>query len=143
MSEMNFEKFSQFAYHGSVDYRDRQRYLKFVDMINRYIEKDHIAAFYPKNLFLDENDLTIYIFQEHHFSILQETNNGSMSLVTYKYRDITKLELIYSDERQYSSLKVMIGENDFIFNPHEDTNRAWAYAFGKLIDDMYKLLCKK
>src|SRR5690625_319047 len=59
---MTFSYFSNIAYQVSFD--GRNEYSKFIHPIKKFIGEDNINVFYPKNLLIDDEKLSIYIFQD-------------------------------------------------------------------------------
>lgn len=110
------------------------------DEINKVIDTTRIKVVYPKNLFIDNKQIEIYLFddKEHILKITYE--NKEVSIRLYFLKDITRLKNSVNYEKESRSLTIEFSNGEiFEFNSTSDTNSYHMHRFDDLILDILKL----
>jgi len=123
------------------DQKSRRYYSIFCN-IEKFINTDDIKLFYPKNLFLNDKELEVYIFLDG--KILRarplEVNNIELKILYLKDLIDFTCECIYDGEEYYYKLVLKFTTDELVFNKNEDTINGWGYKFEEQIKNITKIL---
>jgi Protein of unknown function (DUF3908) len=110
-------------------------------LIEKFVPKDDIKLFYPKNLF-NEKTLTTFLFLENQIFILE--NNQEVKVQVFNYNQIRNFELVTEGKYKPLHLKIGLTNGETLeFNSVSDTNQIWGRSFAEQIEEIFKLLIQK
>ncbi|WP_313429845.1 DUF3908 family protein [Siminovitchia terrae] len=98
------------------------------------------VVFYPKNLFVDNENVEVYFFDNQKVTVFTGKEEAS-SVKTLYYRQIESVEMEYKDIYYPSQLTVKFLNGQIIkLNSEVDTNNTWMNRFTKKIEDIFMKL---
>ena len=134
MNEMTYDYFMNFlSKEGSDSDYELHKFL------NEMVNKEKVIAFYPKGLFKNENNLEVYLFLKDKLSIYR-LNEARISLEIINYDQIKTVKFDYQDIYNPASLEIILENQSFEFNSHDDTNNRWAPRFIDLLKKIVKTM---
>lgn len=138
MREMSYEFFSSHVTQRNFDEADK--YTSILQVVEKFLDKEQIIVFYPKNLFVDEKQLEVQIYEKDRVVILNH-NEEEVKVRVLKYQLIEKVELIYTGYYEPLTLKINFRTGDSLeLNELDDTNSTWRRSFTSKIEEIFKLL---
>lgn len=137
---------------GLKDYFDSERfsgqkprkYSAIFSKIETVIDTGKIEMVYPKNLFLDDKDLEVYVVSGGKIlsCILLDDKKIQLQILNLKDLKNFKCEGLY-DEKGFRRITLEFGNDEVItFDSDEDTNDDWKSAFREHIKDLAKVVIK-
>ena len=143
--EITLENLRRYSMEGFYNSRNPQvqtlRYM--TDEIIKVIDTTKIKVVYPKNLFIDNKQIELYLFDDgdHIFKITYE--NKEVCIFLYLLKDITRLKNSVNYENKSRSLTIEFSNGEiFEFNSASDTNSYHMHRFEDLIVDIWKSFIK-
>lgn len=138
-----------------IDYIENKRYFdshrysdknarKYSDMlckIEEFIDPSDIKLFYPKNLFVDDKDLEVYVILDRNILRGRILDDNKMELTTLRLKDLLhfKCECTYNIEGFHKLTLRFKNDEVVIFDSMEDSNDSWRYKFENQIKELTKL----
>lgn len=112
--------------------------------IEELININEIKSFYPKNLFLDEKKLEVYIFFENKLLLGQNFKNDKVKIkiIDLNYLKEFKIESNWYEEG-INRITLKLDQEEIVFNSLEDSNENWKYRFKEEINNIFQLLIKE
>ncbi|MGM0806506.1 MAG: DUF3908 family protein [Bacillota bacterium] len=136
--EMTLDNFIQYSAQSGRE--NGNRFLVIVDFIEKYLNKEDVKVFYPKNLFVDEKLVEIYFFKNDKVVIVKETDFGMKSEII-NFNQIRSLTMDYQGEYSPVTLKIEFNNGVKIeLSDQYDTNSVWSNRFTHKIENVFKLL---
>jgi len=137
---MNLEMFERHI--RNKEFYGPQNLYTIVELIDRYIKnKEEIKEFYPKNIFVKEEELKVYLFMPNEVFAI-ENRIDSFILNRWKYESIEKMELTYKKTHPVMTMlniRLMSGD-EINLNSSADTNDSWAPKFAEKLLRIYSLI---
>lgn len=132
---------SYFESNRHCDGKSRRCNLIFHE-VEEFINSEHIKMFYPKNLFMEDKELEVYIFLEGKIlrARVLEGKNIELKILYFKYLKDFVYECIYDGGEYYHKLILNFTSDEVVFNKLEDTNSSWGPEFEEQIKNIAKLL---
>lgn len=119
--------------------------LRFMlEEIYKIVDTKEIKIVYPKNLFMDNKQVEIYLFDDNRHIIKFTYENDELNTLLYFFKDIEYLKNKVNCNDDSRSLEIKFINSETIeFSSINDTNSYHTQRFDELIIDIYKvLLCK-
>lgn len=110
------------------------------DEINKVIDTTRIKVVYPKNLFIENKQIELYLFddREHIFKVTHE--NNEVCIFLYFLKDIIHIKNSVNFGNKSRTLTIEFSNGEiFEFNNTSDTNSHYMHRFDNLIVDIWKL----
>lgn len=130
----------------SLEWEDRkyQVHIRLIKNMEARI-KEEMIQIYPKNLFINDEEITFYTFTDKHIFITKVDDDSDKLTQNkiMKIKDIEKLEIVEGNEYEPMTLKMYFynGE-EHIFNSGTDTNEPHMRSFNKTIKEIVILLLR-
>lgn len=117
------------------------RPLKFMlEEISKVIDISDIKIVYPKNLFIDDKQVELYLFNEKRQIMKVTYEDKEINTILYFLKDIVCLENKVNAEKRSRSLLIKFSNSEMIeFNNKNDTNSHYNDRFETLMIDITKL----
>ncbi len=133
--------FEGYRYHEPKS----RKYSAMFHSIEELINSDDIKLFYPKNLFVDDKDLEVYIVLEGKILRGRFLDDNKIELRVLHLKDLKdfKCEGIYNEEGFQKIILQFKNGEEIVFNSMEDTNDNWKYKFKEHIKDVAKMLIEQ
>lgn len=122
---------------------------RMLETLFEYVDKEKIEQIYPKNLFVDEKELEIYVFTKEKIIVItslreqnKKCNNVYIKLNVIKKQSINNLIITNEDNNTREvQLEIILKDGQKIcFNNIDDTNKTHQNNFKKLIQKLSKSL---
>jgi len=140
--DVDYKEIRDYFYNNR--YRDNasRKYADMFEKVSQIIDKNDILCFYPKYLFVDEQNLQLYFVLKNNKFIKVWINEEKK--IVMQFLNMNKIKnIIYEcplDDYGDYRLTLILEENEeeIIFNSKEDTNERWKYRFNEAICSMAK-----
>jgi len=122
-----------------------RNYKAIFSNIEEFIDHSEIKFFYPKNLFLVDKDLEVYVFLDGKILRGRSLEESRIELKIFNLRDLVDFKCECIDNREEYFHKITLKfENDeiIVFDSMTDTNESWKYKFDNQIKEIIKVLIK-
>lgn len=131
-------------YSNKCFYSERSsqaRSLRFVlEEINKVIDVNEIKVIYPMNLFIDDKQIEIYLFNDKRNIMKVTYENKELNAYLYFFKDIVNFKSKINCENKSRSLSIDFSNGEKIeFNSINDTNSYYTNEFDELIIGIWKL----
>lgn len=132
-------------FYGYWDSDEKTRNCRSIfNNIEMFVNPNEIRFFYPKNLFVKEKDLEIYIFLNDKI-IKGGIVDNNIELNIYNLKNLIGLRcecINYYEEFYHKIVMNFINEDVIILNSIDDSKDTWRYKFEEQIKDIIKELIK-
>lgn len=118
------------------------QYSKLIFKLDEFIDSNKIQLFYPRNLFLEDKELEVFIFIDNKLIIGKNINAGRIEIKVLKLNDIRDLksECTYYKDGFHRLTVTFTNNETLVFDSAEDTNESWRYSFENHIKELTKFL---
>jgi hypothetical protein len=143
--EITLENLRRYSMEGFYNSRNPQvQTLKYMtDEIIKVIDTTKIKVVYPKNLFIDNKQIELYLFDDGDHILKITYENKEVCIFLYLLKDITRLKNSVNYENKSRSLTIEFSNGEiFEFNSASDTNSYHMHRFEDLIIDIWKSFIK-
>ena len=115
-----------------------RKYWSIFYNIEEFIDPNKINIFYPKNMFVRDKDLEIYIFLENKILRCRIIDNGRIEIKILFLKDIKDFtcECIYDGEYYHKLTLKFINGEIIVLDSMVDTNFSWRNKFEKKIKEI-------
>lgn len=140
--EITFEYLTRYSSECFYDNRYPQaRPMKFMlEEIGKVIDISGIKVIYPKNLFVDDKQIEIYLFDDKRQIMKVTYEGGVVYTCLYFSKDIVNISSKINCDNNSRSLAVKFSNGEVIeVNSVNDTNAYHIYRFDELIIGIWKL----
>lgn len=128
-----------FETHKYEGEKSRQQWAIFYN-IEEFINPNNISVFYPKNMFVEDENLEIYIFLERKILRGRIIDDGRIEIKVLFLKDIKDFicECIYDGEYYHKLTFEFINGEIIELDSMLDTNFSWRNKFEKTIKEIIK-----
>lgn len=140
--EITFEYLIRYSNECFYDSRNPQaRPMRFMlEEIGKIIDISGIKVIYPKNLFVDDKQVEIYLFNDERQIMKVTYEGGEVYTSLYFSKDIVNISSKINCDNNSRSLLVKFSNGEVIeLNSVDDTNTYHTYRFDELIIGIWKL----
>lgn len=140
--EITFQFLTQYSNECFYSGRNPQaRPLKvMLEEINKVIDTSEIKVIYPKNLFVDDKQVEIYLFTDKRHIMKVTYENREVHTYLYFPKDIVNFSSKVNFEENSRSSVIKFSNSEMIeLNSLNDTNTYHTYRFEELIIGIWKL----
>lgn len=139
-----FEVRGYFEGHRYHDPKAR-RYSAIFRNIEEFIDPNKVSIFYPKNMFVDDKDLEIYVFLERKILRGRVLDNNKIEIKLLYLKDLKDFicECTYDEECYYKLTLKFYNDEVIVFDSLVDTNFSWKNKFNKVIKEIIKVIIDK
>lgn len=127
-------------YHNQ---KSRQCYAIFRS-IEEFINPDEVNIFYPKNLFIEDKKIEMYVFLKGKIVICKALEGNNIEQKILYLKDINDFTCeCYFDDEEYNYYKLIlsfVNNEVIIFDTSVDTNSSWRYKLEKQLKNIVKVL---
>jgi hypothetical protein len=139
---VDYKEIRDYFYNNRYRDNTTRKYADMFGKISQIIDENDILCFYPKYLFVDEQNLQLYLVLKNNKFIKVWINEEKR--IVMRFLNMNKIKnIIYEcplDEYGDYRLTLILEENieEITFNSKEDTNEHWKYKFNEAICSMVK-----
>ena len=139
---VDFNEIKDYFYRNRYCDNNSRKYASMFEKVSQIIDENDILCFYPKYLFVDEQNLQLYFVLKNNKFIKVWINEEKR--IVMRFLNMNKIKnIIYEcplDEYGDYRLTLILEENieEITFNSKEDTNEHWKYKFNEAICSMAK-----
>lgn len=140
--EITFDNLTRFSKECFYDNRYPQaRPMKIMlEEIGKIIDISGIKVVYPKNLFVDDKHVEIYLFNDKRQIMKVTYESGEVYTYLYFSKDIANIRSKINCDNNSRSLVVKFSNGEVIaLNSIDDTNTYYTNRFDELIISIWKL----
>ncbi|MGG4443722.1 DUF3908 family protein [Brevibacillus fortis] len=138
---LNFIEFTDYLRKVSFEGGSRLSFL--ANLLRKHVNQDNVLGFYPKNIFVEDKDVEVYVFEDNKVTIF--LNTGSQVIIkVLKYEHLNRLELQYEKKDQMIiNLEIRFTTGDeIVLNNALDANSNWSDKYEAEIQGIFTLLKK-
>lgn len=132
-----------FESHKHKDEKSREQWSIFYNM-EELIDSNKINIFYPKNMFVEDKNLEIYIFLDNKIVRGRVIDEGRIEIKILSLKDIKDFTCEYiKDGEYYHKLTLEFINGEIIeLDSMVDTNFSWRNKFEKAIKEIIEKIIK-
>ena len=136
MSTLNYTDFRKYA--TSFDFE--LKYELLLETIDKHINTEEKLIFYPRNMFLEDNELEIYFFDKEKIFIITEDSVG-VEIDVLKTSSVDRVKLTSKDRHSPLNLTITLKNGEERnFNSSTDTVEGRMQTFNRKIEEIFNLL---
>lgn len=140
--EITFKYLTRYSNECFYENRNPQaRPMKYMlEEIGKVIDTSGIKVIYPKNLFVDDKQVEIYLFDDKRQIMKLTYESGEVHTCLYFSKDIVNISSKINCGNNSRSLLIKFSNDEVIeFNSVNDTNAYQTYLLDELIIGIWKL----
>lgn len=140
--EVSYVEIKRYFENHRYSNNQARKYSNMLFKIEEFIDVNTIRLFYPKNLFVDDKELEVYVVFEEKIlrgRILEDTN---IEITTLKFKNLTdfKCECTCKSEGFHRLTMKFENNETVVLDSMEDTNTSWSHKFENQIKELVKHL---
>lgn len=140
--QLSYIKFLRWLEDFAFDEDESYKFDYMIRKINEFIPESDIEIFYPKYLFVENNDTELLFFTENKLFLITGTENKVFSSV-FKLKDVIDFNFEVDSTQSFENVTLNIYftlDRHLVLNSQIDTNKSYRHSFSTKIKAVYKKL---
>lgn len=141
----DYEEIKNYFKQHAKDNDKDLKYISMIDEIEHFVDVKKIRGCYPKNLFVDEKELELYLIMDDKMLRCTGAEEERIELTVFRFNDIIDMRFDFAFGFMIThklELKFKNGET-VVLDSQKDTNDGWIHKFEDEIKALIRHLLKE